>query len=98
MVRSTQRGKQPRSRLGFEASLRRALEYVEAERPRLVRAIRSFGLAPEDLDDVVQVAITELALSWDDRLASLSIREVYACALRTARLRARDAVRREKRR
>jgi RNA polymerase sigma-70 factor, ECF subfamily len=98
MARSTQKGKKARLPLGFEESLRRALAFVELERPRLVRAIRPFGLSAADLDDVVQVAITELALSWDDGLARLSIREVYARVLRTAHLRARDAVRREKRR
>jgi RNA polymerase sigma-70 factor (ECF subfamily) len=98
MAKSTQRSKKSRPPLGFEASLRRALEVVELERPRLVRAIRPFGLSSADLDDVVQVAITELALSWDDHLARLSMREIYARVLRTAHLRARDAVRREKRR
>src|SRR5437868_10510372 len=96
MGRST-KGHRP-SAAGFEASLQRALRFVEVERPRLVRAIRPFGLSAADLDDVVQVAITELALSWNARLARLSMRELYACVLHTAHLRARDALRREKRR
>jgi RNA polymerase sigma factor (sigma-70 family) len=79
-------------------SKRRCSVPVEVERPNLVRAIRPFGLSAADLDDVVQVAVTELALSWNDRLARLPVCELYAHVLRTAHLRARDAVRREKRR
>jgi RNA polymerase sigma-70 factor (ECF subfamily) len=84
--------------LAEEVSLRRALQFVENERCRLMRAIRPFGLSAADLEDVVQVAVTELALGWNERLARLSMRELYACVLRTAYLRARDAARRERRR
>lgn len=98
MARSPKRERSSGSAAGFEASLQRALEFVELERPNLVRAIRPFGLSAADLDDVVQVAVTELALSWNDRLARLSVCELYARVLRTAHLRAKDAVRREKRR
>ena len=97
MGRSAKRQGASRS-AGFEASLQRALLFVEVERPRIVRAIRPFGLSAADLDDVVQVAITEIALSWNDRLARLPVAELYARVLRTAHLRAIDAVRREKRR
>jgi len=98
MGRSTKRKRSSGRGAGFEASLQRALQFVEVERPQLVRAIRAFGLSPADLDDVVQVAITEIALSWNDRLARLPVRELYTHVLRTAHLRARDALRREKRR
>jgi RNA polymerase sigma-70 factor (ECF subfamily) len=98
MGRSAKRQRSAESREKFEASLQRALRLVEVQRPRLVRAMRSFGLSAADLDDVVQVAVTELALSWNARLARLPVRELYARVLRTAHLRARDAVRREKRR
>ena len=98
MGRSAKRKGTSSGAAAFEVSLQRALRFVEVERRRLVRAIRPFGLSRADLDDVVQIAVTELALRWNDRLARLSLRDLYAHVLRTAHLRARDARRREKRR
>jgi len=98
MGRSAKRRTKGAKSLDFEASLQRALALVEVERPRLVRALRPSGLSQADRDDVVQVAVTEVALSWNASLSRLTIYQIYARVLRTAYLRARDAVRREKRR
>ncbi len=82
----------------LDGSLNRALQHIEAARPCLVRALRGFGLSLADRDDVLQMAITELALRWKEDLARGSVRQLYAHVLHAARLRARDVRRSEARR
>jgi RNA polymerase sigma-70 factor (ECF subfamily) len=81
----------------FDGSLRCALALMDALRPRILRALRPTGLPPADLDDVVQVTLTEVALGWDEQLATLSVSELSGWVLRTAHLRALDAVRHRER-
>jgi RNA polymerase sigma factor (sigma-70 family) len=76
-------------------NLQEALHHVKDARPRLEQALRFFRLSDADLDDILQVAITELALHWNKELEGMSISRLYARVLRTAHLRARDMLRRE---
>ncbi len=82
----------------LDDSLRRALVRVEAARPRFARALRHLALCSADLDDVIQVSITELALQWGEALARLSIGKLYRRVLRTAYHRAQDVLRSDQRR
>src|SRR5438445_3893698 len=88
MRRASKRGCESEPSLALDGSLERALVLADTERGRLVRAIRAFGLPRADVDDVVQVAVTEMALNWNGRLACLSVCQLYSRLLRPGPLRA----------